>query len=270
MLKFSIIFSLCFVVFLNSISYSQDRIFARTYQSLTLPKGAKDIEFWNTVNVGRANLYRKLKQRVEYEVGVTDNLTAAFYMNLQQKIQSENGNSTLEATELSFSNEWKYKLMDPVADPIGFALYSEYTIAAHELELELKLILDKKIGDNYFALNATYEPEWEWSLANNLESVSLKSGIDFNVGYMNFVSKNFGIGLEAINYNTIAKGELDHSALFIGPTFTFIGDRWWVILNALPQITKLYASQEVDKSRSLILTEREKFEFRMIFSVNLQ
>lgn len=257
------------ITFSNNI-YSQDRVFARTYQSLTLPKGSKDIEFWNTLHTGRANLYRKLKQRLEMEVGITDNLQTAFYLNLQQKVSAESGNSELEATEVSFSNEWKYKLMDPVADPFGLALYSEYTVVAHELELELKLILDKKIDNNYFAFNATYEPEWAWSVLKNNESISLSTTCDLNLGYMYFVKNNLGLGMEAINYNLLVDGKLNHSALFLGPTITYIGDRWWLIFNALPQITKLSSTQEADKNRNLILTEREKFEFRLIFSINLQ
>ncbi len=269
MRKFYILIIFSLFLFTNT-SFSQDRIFARTYQSLTLPKGSKDFEFWNTLHTGRSYLYRKLKQRLEFEVGVTDNLQTAFYLNLQQEVSGESGNSVLEGTEVSFSNEWKYKLMDPVADPIGLALYSEYTVVAHEFELELKLILDKKIGNNYFAFNATYEPEWAWSTVNNIDEVNLVTSYDLNAGYMYFPSNNFGIGLEAVNYNQVSKGSLNHSALFLGPTFTYIGDSWWVIFNALPQITKLQASQEEDKNRSLILTEREKFEFRILFSINLK
>jgi len=50
----------------------------------------------------------------------------------------------MDPTEISFSNEWKYKFSDPVADKIGFTGYAEVTVATDELELEFKAILDKK------------------------------------------------------------------------------------------------------------------------------
>ncbi|HNQ13329.1 MAG TPA: hypothetical protein PKM16_09005, partial [Bacteroidia bacterium] len=64
----------------NTLS-AQDRVFARTYQSNVLNKGNIDIEIWNTFSFGRANYYTKQKQRLEFEVGITDRLQTAFYLN---------------------------------------------------------------------------------------------------------------------------------------------------------------------------------------------
>src|SRR5690242_16308368 len=78
-LPFTISFLLV-ILFTGSV-FSQDRNFARTYQSITLAKGIKDLEVWNTLRTGRDDFYRRLDQRIEFEVGLTDKLQTALYLN---------------------------------------------------------------------------------------------------------------------------------------------------------------------------------------------
>src|SRR5204863_9653339 len=81
MYRLSFTISFLFVILFTGPAFAQDRNFARTYQSITLPKGNKDIEVWNTFRSGRNNFYRRIDQRIEFEVGLTDKLQTAFYLN---------------------------------------------------------------------------------------------------------------------------------------------------------------------------------------------
>ena len=58
------------------------------------------------------------------------------------------------------SSEWKLKLSDPVADRAGVALYAELSAGPSEVELEGKLIFDKRAGRFLGALNLAAEHEW--------------------------------------------------------------------------------------------------------------
>ena len=141
--------------------FSQDRSFVRTYQSIVLPKGEKEIEVWSTLRYGKDDFYRRLDNRFEFEIGLSNKLQTAFYINTSQNTFRAGDEIVTQPTSVSFSNEWKYKISDPVANAIGSGLYGEYKIGSDELELELKLILDKKINKNLFAFNAVGEFEFE-------------------------------------------------------------------------------------------------------------
>jgi len=88
---------------------------------------------------------------VEYEIGLGYNLQMAFYLNTKQQAYFDDitGEIVMNPSEISVSNEWKYKFSDPVANTIGFAGYAELTLATDELEFELKAIFDKKLEEHY-------------------------------------------------------------------------------------------------------------------------
>lgn len=257
---------------LTTIAEAQDRVFARTYQSNVLNKGNMDIEVWNTYSFGRDAHYTKLKQRIEFEIGVTDKLQTALYLNSTQtsSVQFNDfgaGISTSE-NEISFSSEWKYKLSDPVANKMGFALYGELTASTAELELEAKLIFDKKINNHLFALNIVGESEFEFEYEyeeskTEIENEVNKLEIDF--GYMFLTQKKTGWGIELQNRNAFAEGEWAYSALYAGPTFSYhAAKNWWLIFNAMPQLTNL---KKTNTDESLELTSNEKVDCRLLVAL---
>src|SRR6185369_4573831 len=103
-----------------------------------------------------------------------------------------------------FSNEWKWKLMDPVADPVGLGLYAELSFGTAGMELEPKILLDKKVGKCLFAANAITEFEYEAEAGGEMEleeiapDLALGASYEFKPGFM--------AGLELRNHNAIAKG----------------------------------------------------------------
>jgi len=149
---------------------AQDRNFVRTYQSTVLPKGAIDLEFWHTSRFGHAGqFFHAQDQQMEVEFGLGKNWQTAFYLNRYQQRFSTSADGTTTSNEIGFSNEWKVKLSDPVANKLGLALYGEWSLkGGDELELETKLILDKVIGKHLFAFNAVYEFEKEFECPLNL------------------------------------------------------------------------------------------------------
>lgn len=263
---------IAFILFSTIFSTSaQDRVFARTYQSNVLNKGNVDIEIWSTYSIGRLDHFSKLKKRLEFEVGITDRLQTAFYLNMEQSTflsKSEFGNSIITSpAEISFSNEWKYKFSDPVANIIGVALYGELTLGSKEIELEAKIILDKCINNHLFALNVVAESEFEYEYESNEKKTELeneKNKLEFDVAYM-LLSKGFGAGIELQNRNKFTEGEWIYSALYAGPTISFHSStRWWLILNLMPQLTNL---KKTGSGSNLELSSNEKFDMRLLFAL---
>lgn len=255
------------IVLIFSLNVSaQDRLFNYTYQSGVLNKGQKEIEVWTTVLSGKDDYYREIQNRVEYEVGLGSNLQVAFYLNSKQRAAFDAETSSIEMvpTEISVSNEWKYKFSDAVASPIGFAAYLEFTVATDELEIELKAILDKKIGRATHALNLTFEPEWETQVVDGKVENKVAYKYDVNYGFSYNLNKNWNLGAELVNQNVnIPDEKFTHSALFAGPTLGFNMDKFWINLSVAPQITGFNTG---GANSSLNLDEFTKLSSRFVFS----
>lgn len=258
------IISLCIV---NIKTIAQDRVFAYMYGSNNLAKGMKDVEVWNTLHLGRDYLYRKLESRVEFEIGLSNRVQTSFYLNYKQEFGAPAGESSLSSPKISFSNAWKVKLTDAVAHPIGSSVYAEYYIAANELELEGKVILDKRMGKHYVDFNGIVENEWEWEVEDSITEIESEFKFELDLGYMYFINKSWGIGIEARNHNIVQEGTLNYSAFFAGPTLSYTADRFWLLFNILPQVSKFKSINTNDDWRDL--TKHEMVQFRLIFAYNL-
>ena len=245
---------------------AQDRVFNYTYQSGVLNKGQKEIEIWSTMASGRAEFYRNIKHRMEFEVGLGGKIQTSFYLNYSygKSVGEENGFQSLKNdTKYSFSNEWKLKLSDPVANRIGSALYFEYTLAPEETEFEGKIILDKQIGNftqafnlvGEFELGKKFTPYGTRLKTENEREIT----VELNYGLSYRIKNNLSVGLEAMNQNQIAESEWENSVLTFGPCISYSTNGFWVNLTVMPQIANL-------KGGGLELNEHEKLQTRLIFS----
>lgn len=253
-------------LFLCALSLNaQDRLFTYTYQSTVLNKGQKELEIWNTARIGREDFYVRLDNRSEFEIGLGKNLQTAFYLNLTSKTKTvtENSVKSLETeNELSFSNEWKWKLLDPVANPIGLALYGEVGIGSNEYELETKLIVDKKINKLTMAANGIYELELKPGMTNNALDWEKETKMDLNVALAYSFSPKFHLTMENAFRNVLVENRLMHSALYSGLGFSYVQENFWVNFTVLPQLT----SFKGHTNNSLNLNEFEKVQVRLLFS----
>ncbi|MGH2552379.1 MAG: hypothetical protein ACRDEB_01615 [Chitinophagaceae bacterium] len=250
---------------------AQDRFFARTYTSNVLPKGNIDIEFWHTSRFGHKGQYFNAQdQRMEIEFGLGKNLQTAFYFNRYQKRFSSTDEGTQVDNQAGFSNEWKWKLSDPTANKLGIALYGEWGLkGGDELELETKVILDKYLGKNLFAVNIVYEleKEFEWE-SGKVKSDNWAMPVELDIAYMYNINKNAGLGFELRNHNEIVKNEgWKHSVIFGGPTFNYRSGRWFVIANYLPQWVNLHKTKNAPFRK--VLDEHERAEARILIGISL-
>lgn len=264
---------LLFIYCLATISsFAQDRYFAGTYTSNVLPKGAIDIEFWHSSRFGHAAQYFHAQdQRMELEIGLGHKLQTAFYFNRFQKRFSIDSNETVTANEIGFSNEWKLKLSDPSRNKIGSAVYAEWGIkGGDEVELEVKLILDKSFGKHLLAFNGIidYEREFTWKKGKT-RTATWQSPVEFNLAYLYNLNTTIGLGFEIRNQNKIEKNNgWEHSVFFGGPTFNYRGNRWFVIANYLPQWGNIHKT--IYAPGKMVLDEKERTEARIILGISLK
>jgi hypothetical protein len=254
------------MMLISSISYSQDRVFTYTYQSNVLNAGQKELEVWTTMKSGREHYYKSFKNRIEFEIGLGKKLQTAFYLNNEYKkgIGEENGIEYVFANnEQSFSNEWKLKLSDPVANRIGSALYFEYTLAPSETELEGKLIFDKQSDKLIQAFNIVGEFEFEKEFESEGDEIEIENEkeivLELNYGISYKISKNLFLGIELVNQNEIVESEVEHSILLAGAGVSYFTNGFWLNFSVLPQITD-FTMNKMD------LESHEQIQGRLIFA----
>lgn len=265
-----------FSLFTTVIS-AQDRHFVRTYESTNLAKGTRDLELWSTIRTGKDAYFRAIDERVEFEVGLTNRLQTAFYLNgsTSSFIDKNDSTATMQhTTDFSLSSEWKFKISDANTDVIGSGLYGEFTLSDKELELETKILLDKRINNHLLALNLVAEFEWEQSTEAKVVNGEVKQESDMeleatpmeiDLAYMYNVRPNFGVGLEAKqHFEVTTEGGLEHSALLAGPTvyWTPKDSKHSFIFSFMPQLTNM--NKTAAQPNALDLDEYEKYDFRLL------
>jgi len=252
-----------FASFIPTYVFSQDRVFAYTYQTNVLSKGDFDLEFQNTLRTGKVGPYspyifgQHLDQRLELEAGLGRGVQTAFYFNSEVFHYADTSSKAIDQElAISFSNEWKWKLSDPVANAVGTALYGEIEVGGSNVELEGKLIMDKQVRRNLIALNAVARYEVEKEIGQVVNSSKLErvhdTQLEADVAYMHFVKPGLGIGAEMRNVNDITQEDgWKTSTFFIGPAFHGSIGKFFVNLTALPQICNLHKTASAPGNRDL-------------------
>ena len=128
-------------------------------------------------------------------------------------------------------------MLDRVADPLGIALYGEWTLGLNEFEVEGKLLLDKQIGKFLFALNGIAEYEWETEFENGETELEKEFKFEFASGIAYMVNPNFAFGIEIMNKNILAEGTISLSTIFAGPTLSYSSKNWWATVTVMPQLS---------------------------------
>ena len=271
---YKILITLFFISTVISASFAQDRLFAYTYQSNVLNKGDFDLEFQNEVRTGKAGAYspyvfgQHLNQRLEFEVGLGSKVQTSFYLNSESFNFADTTSTSLNKIQkFSFSNEWKLKLSDPVANIIGCTLYEELEFGGNNFESETKIILDKRWQNDLLAFNIVgkYEVEKEISRTDNVTKAnwSNNSPIEFNLGYMHFFKNGIGFGLEIRNNNDITKENgWMNSVWFAGPAFHASIGKFFTNITALPQIINVHKTDAAPGN--LDLNDFEQLEVRVL------
>lgn len=271
MRKTKLFFLLSFLYNINGTA--QDRHFAWSYNSPVVGKGNVDIEVWNTYSFGRKDYhYTALSQRVEFEFGVTDKIQTAFYINSKHETRGPKDTSEAigltKSSEFSFSNAWKFYLLNPSVNAIGLSAYAEYYLAQGEIELEGKLMVDKFTEKSRYVFNTTLEYELEFEPeadAGKIETeIEKEIKIENALGYMYHPKPNFGLGVEVLNRNAIAESNWEYSALFAGPSVFFSRNKFFFIFNVMPQFANL-----TGENKPLELFDQEKILSRVFIGITL-
>ena len=262
-------------------SHGDENLFGYSYTADVAPKGAWEFEQWATARIGKeSGSFLGMDLRSEIELGLTDRLQGSLYLNYNYfYIHNAKGSSEALHNRNRFgisgtSAEFKYQVLSPFDDSFGFALYLEPgygTIEGanggrhQEIELEGKLILDKRWLENRLigAFNYTIEPEWAKGAGDSGFNVALK--MEGSGGLVYEVARHWHVGLEARVQTEFADADLNKSQFvtaFVGPTIHYEGKSWWATLAVMPQV---WGWPDKQGTGGLHLDDHERLEVRLKF-----
>ncbi len=245
---------LSFAVFLLSsvaaTAQAGESSFGWIYTADIQPKGKFELEQKAWLQHRQAQgQYDNVLLQTELEYGVTDNYQAALYLNnriVNAKNNNFDGTTGGPGTDIpagndpyasrhrshleSVSVENIYRVMNPLTDPIGLALYVEPEIGPDVLELETRVIVQKNYLDDRLIVagNLMAKSEREEGADNEIERAS---ALDTSVGFSYRFVDNWSAGLEYRNHQEFLGyhfSDREHSAHFIGPNVHYAAKNWWV------------------------------------------
>lgn len=259
---------LSFLAFPSKPARANERHFSYTYESAVLPFGAREVELWTTARLMKDDYYLRFDERVEFEIGLGKGVQTALYLNFRG-IAKETATDIEKSFDFrGISSEWKWEMSNAVADPVGSALYGEVTWMPHEIELEAKVILDKRIGPFLIAYNAVVEMEFEIEkeTVNGVvkREWERKFFLEHLLALAGFITENFSLGLEFRSLTKWKDSQLSYSSLFLGPALAYAGENWWMSLTFLPQLPAIRNSKGSTHD-SIVLDDLEKYEARLLF-----
>jgi hypothetical protein len=206
-----------------------------TYVYETLPKGSLELEQYadyTPIKVqdqnGNALIYGASQFQTEFEYGITDRLELGLYVTIAPTTDAaQNVPPLTEGTGIK--ERLRLRLAEEGQWPVDVGLYGELVENERELELEAKIILQRRIGDLRIVANLWGEREYEnFSVHQGDWVINPTLGMTYQVtpvfqpgveGWMraeypdsNPQPRTFNLGPQA----------------YVGPTMMFdFGNLWW-------------------------------------------
>jgi hypothetical protein len=259
--RFTFLFSILFLNYCFVNIHADEKKFARSYTSYTLPSKALEFEFWQTGRIDKGTgYYYRWQPRFEVEYGVTDRLTASMYFNFNEVKSSGNTISSKPLGLSTTSFEFRYRLSNPNEYLLDPALYFEFGYGGDKIFYEPKILLSKRFDKIEAVVNIISEIERAPASSKTESKFEITAGIVYEL------SLNISLGLEFRNhrnYSNIYQTELNQAS-FIGPTISFHGEQLYLVINFLSQV-----SGGSIPTNNLDLVGHEKYEIRTILGVGL-
>jgi hypothetical protein len=207
-----------------------------TYQSESLAQGTAEVEqFLDFVPIRAQNAatgepvwYNATQLQTEIEYGLTDKLELALYFTF---VPGANPDQVVGVPLLPMGNgssqRVRYRFADPQAWPVDVAIYGEVTENEREIELEAKIILQRRIRRLRLITNLWAEREMyfsgtrEWVL-NPTAGATFELSPRFHVGLEGWMRAEYPDGLVGPRAFNLGPH------VFVGPTFMMnLGPVWW-------------------------------------------
>ncbi len=227
------------LLWLTATAHANPRALPMTYTTDVRPVGAVEIEQYVDLVPLRAispasskeESYLAAAFQTEVEIGLLDRLELGLYLTYAPDYGDAYANETSPAgSGTGFKQRLKYVLADPGEWPIDVGIYGELVENEKEIELEAKLLLQRRFGAARVAVNLSGEYEFYFSRQRDVVLAP-------SIGVTYEVTPKIQLGFE-----TWARGEYPQNPkpasrsfglgphVYAGPTLLLaLGKLWWTV-----------------------------------------
>lgn len=212
-----------------------------TYTAQTLPEGEVELEQYvdltpvKAIEIPSGEVVPILATalQTEFEYGITDKLELGLYAAFAPKPGSFAGTPDL-LWKNGLKQRLRYRLADPGEWPVDIAVYGEVAEMQEELEIEGKIILERRFGDLRIATNLWAErefhldkPEQAWVLNPTLGMTYQVSPV-FHPGLEGWMRVEFEDEEEEAGKPEPPREFNAGPHAYVGPTMLLsFGQFWW-------------------------------------------
>ena len=279
-----------FPLLIAANAMADENLLGYTTGAETLPKGTSEAYLHLTHHGDkRYGDYSAQYLRAEYEYGITDRLTGAFYLNAYRHdyncgegcagpINDREIPGSKDSFKLSgFSVELKKMLLSPYENDIGVSLYGELSYDTIDsitgdkgdgFELETKVIFQKPYldGQLQWVNNLELESEsWSPKYEDGTEyaiAARWRSGVAYRFAPNWFIGGEGWVDAEILN-PIGSNWEFDHWDAFFGPSIHYGGKKYWATLTAVTQLAGSNEAKDNDVGRHLADHEKHEVRFKL-------
>jgi hypothetical protein len=206
-----------------------------TYVYETLPKGSLELEQYADYTPirlidqnGNALTYGASQFQTEFEYGITDRLELGLYVTIAPTTDAvQNLPPLTEGTGIK--ERLRLRLAEEGQWPVDVGLYGELVENERELELEAKIILQRRIGDLRIVANLWAEREYEnFSIHQGDWVINPTLGLTYQVTPVFHPGVEGWMRAEWPDSNPHPRPFNLGPQVYVGPTMMFdFGNFWW-------------------------------------------
>ncbi|HET9627745.1 MAG TPA: hypothetical protein VFP84_40585 [Kofleriaceae bacterium] len=223
----------------TATSHANPRALPFTYTTDTLGPGGVEIEQYVDVDpvrtqdalTGAKQYYLPTAFFTEVEIGLAERLELGLYMTFVPDAGEEfSGKAIFPGEGNGLKQRLRYIFANPGEWPVDVGVYGEVSENEREIELEGKLLLQRRFDRLRVALNISGESEWYFSSQHEW-TLNPSAGITYEV------TPKFHVGLDSWmrgEYPTNPKPKVRPFGLgpqtYVGPAvMTNFGRLWWAV-----------------------------------------
>jgi len=231
-----------------------ERDFAFTWTTHVLERGRDDLEVWLTPRLGRVEDYSNLETRFAWTHGVVKDLESQVSLDLAFETTK-----TTHSVDPRLSSLWRWAPWK-ADDVVGLGVVGRASLGFDVLEVEARLVADKRLGEVLLAANALASQSFLW---NGRSGATTRLEESLGVAYQ--VAPFCHAGLEVRVKSAFARGAYQGTALYVGPTLAFRFKPVWFALGATAQVVADQAKEDEGTAEPLALRDDERFVLRLTF-----
>lgn len=242
-----------------------ERAFPFTWDSTTLAPKEQELTFWMTPRLLRQNSltapFSRIEARTAFSFGVTSWLEGSVAGDVVMDDEGQKG----QAVDAKLSTWWRAAPWK-AKDVLGVSLLLRGSLGFGGLELEARLVLDKRLGDVWLALNSAALRGFFFDGASGVDTHLEQSAA---VGYV-LTKAHVTVSAEARARSGFLAGRYQGTAFYLGPAITLSQPRWWLSATVQAQAAADRHPDDRALQESLELRDNERFVVRFVAGVRIE